>query len=188
MKIPSLYLAGPEVFLPDAPAVGREKCRRAQAQGLAGLFPLEAEPLPGDGSGRARAQGIFRGNWALMQQADGCIANLTPFRGPGADPGTAFEVGAMMAWGKPVVAYSLDARDYPLRVQGRNLRDSQGLAVEDFGLADNLMLEAAIEQAGGQLIRGDLHRPPTLSEWPGWHLFERALILWRCRFAQHRPG
>lgn len=183
MSRPRIYLAGPEVFLPDALAVGREKCRRAEVQGLQGLFPLDVESSPDLVSERARAQAIFRSNWALMQQADGCIANLTPFRGPGADPGTVFEVGAMLAWGKPVIAYSLDARDYRQRVEGQGVRDLQGLEVEDFGLADNLMLEASIEQAGGRLLRGHLKQAPALSQWPGWELYEQALALWRARFA-----
>ena len=36
---------------------------------------------------------IFRGNEAMMNEADAVIANLTPFRGPGADAGTVYELG-----------------------------------------------------------------------------------------------
>ena len=40
---PRIYLAGPEVFLPDAIAVGAAKCRLAAEAGLEGAFPLDAQ-------------------------------------------------------------------------------------------------------------------------------------------------
>jgi nucleoside 2-deoxyribosyltransferase len=83
------------------------------------------------------------------------IANLTPWRGPNCDPGTAFEVGFAAALGKPVFAYlnvpQEDEADHRERVEllagarmeedGRVL-DEYGCEVEDFGLPENLMLWA----------------------------------------------
>ncbi|WP_438618766.1 hypothetical protein [Oryzifoliimicrobium ureilyticus] len=72
----------------------------------------------------------------------------------------------MCATGKAVFAYTNVARDHRGRVsdlysgavaydgEGR-LRDPNGIAVEDFGLADNLMLHAGIERRGGVLVVGD---------------------------------
>ena len=48
---------------------------------------------------------IFHANVKLMQQSDLVIANMTRFRGPSMDVGTAFEMGFMYASGKPVFGY-----------------------------------------------------------------------------------
>jgi nucleoside 2-deoxyribosyltransferase len=48
----------------------------------------------------------------MMDEADAIIANLTPFRGPGADPGTAYELGAMAARRKFCLGYSNDPSVY----------------------------------------------------------------------------
>ena len=40
---PRIYLAGPEVFLPEARAIGVEKCRLAAEAGFEGAFPLDAQ-------------------------------------------------------------------------------------------------------------------------------------------------
>ncbi len=86
-----IYLAGPDVFLSDAVAFGRRKVELCRQYGLTGLYPLDnVDDAAGDVSLR-----IFRGNEAMMAEADAIIANLTPFRGPGADPGTVYELGYM---------------------------------------------------------------------------------------------
>ena len=37
-----IYLAGPEVFLPDARVIGEAKARLCAAAGFEGIFPLDA--------------------------------------------------------------------------------------------------------------------------------------------------
>jgi nucleoside 2-deoxyribosyltransferase len=150
-----LYLAGPEVFLPDAAEVGAAKIALCASFGFTGLYALEpAEAPPLEAGPLERAAAIFRNCIACMREADAAIANLTPFRGTGADPGTAFEVGYMAAAGKPVFAYTNVAAPLEARVRaafgGRleptadgGWRDADGLAVEPFGLAENLMLVCA---------------------------------------------
>ena len=73
-----VYLAGPEVFLPNAAEIGAAKKHICAAHGLEGLFPLDQEqpPLPLIELGTA----IYRANVRLMMSADAIIANLTPFR------------------------------------------------------------------------------------------------------------
>ena len=85
-----IYLAGPDVFLPDALDIGRRKTEVCARHGLTGLYPLDnaVDVSAGDASLR-----IFRGNEAMMIEADAIIANLTPFRGPSADAGTVYELG-----------------------------------------------------------------------------------------------
>jgi nucleoside 2-deoxyribosyltransferase len=160
MPPPRLYLAGPEVFLPDALAVGVEKARLCARYGFVGVFPLDPQL---DLSGLAKleqAQRISRANEGLMHTCAGLIANLTPFRGVSKDAGTAFEVGFMRALGRPVLGYTNVMADYRHRaVQYRQTplglaeADGPDVEVEDFGGAENLMIEAAIRACGGEIVR-----------------------------------
>jgi nucleoside 2-deoxyribosyltransferase len=134
-----IYLAGPDVFLPDARDVGRRKVDLCARHGLTGLNPLDntINLAANDASLQ-----IFRGNEAMMNQADAIIVNLTPFRGPGADAGTVYELGYMIGRGKLCLGYSNDPSPYAERVArftavtsgGGRLVDAQELTVEDFGL------------------------------------------------------
>lgn len=160
MARPRVYLAGPEVFLPDAIAVGREKCRLAGQAGLEGVFPLDAAL---DLSGLAKleqARRISLANEGLIRSCDGLVANLTPFRGVSVDAGTAFEVGFMRALDRPVAGYSNVRDDYATR--SRAFRsgprvpgdcDGPDVAIEDFDLGENLMLEIAILESGLKVER-----------------------------------
>ena len=152
-----IYLAGPDVFLPDAVEIGRRKAAICDRCGLTGLYPLDnAIDLTASDASRQ----IFCGNEAMMDEADAIIANLTPFRGAGADPGTVYELGYMAGRRKFCLAYSNDGATYADRVarftnitskDGR-LVDAQGLTVEDFGLVDNLMMIHALELHGCPLV------------------------------------
>ncbi|MFA5122858.1 nucleoside 2-deoxyribosyltransferase, partial [Zavarzinia sp.] len=125
------------------------------ARGVAGLYPLDGT-LPQDLAPGDLARAICAANIALIRRADAVIANLTPFRAPGADAGTVFEVGFALALGKPVIGYRNTTLPYADRVRQWNggtlaadgagtLRDRDGLMVEDFGLGDNLMIDGSIE-------------------------------------------
>jgi nucleoside 2-deoxyribosyltransferase len=131
----TVYLAGPEVFLPDAAEIGAAKKRICAAHGLEGLFPLDQQQpeLPPAALGMA----IYRANIALMTAADAIIANLTPFRGPGMDAGTAFEIGFCAARGMQIFGYAnssalLTERTPHTMLNGICL-DARGWAVENFG-------------------------------------------------------
>ncbi len=95
-----------------------------------------------------------------MDAADAIIANLTPFRGHGADPGTVYELGYMAGRGKLCFGYSNDPTNYADRVSrsaavtaiGERLVDAEGLTVEDFGLSDNLMMIHALDRYGCALV------------------------------------
>ena len=52
-----------------------------------------------------------------MIEAEAIIANLTPFRGPGADAGTVYELGYMAGRGKLCLGYSNDPSSYADRVR-----------------------------------------------------------------------
>jgi nucleoside 2-deoxyribosyltransferase len=151
-----VYLAGPDVFLANAVEVGRRKQELCREFGFEGLFPLEQHE-----AGEEDAMRIFQSNCALMRQADMGMINLTPFRGPSADPGTVFELGFLFAQGKRVYGYAsgpavyvdrVEASSGPLVVREGRRWDRDGYAVEEFALSDNLMIAGAIREAGGTLI------------------------------------
>lgn len=150
-----IYLAGFDVFRADAAEHGERLKALCLAQGFEGLYPLD-NSLPAGLSGRAAAQWIYEQNVGLIRRADLVMANLNVFRGLEPDSGTAFEVGYAAALGKPVWAYTDDAR--PLVQQAgtgcdphdaSRVIDAQGYTVEDFGLNVNLMLACAARVVAG---------------------------------------
>jgi nucleoside 2-deoxyribosyltransferase len=153
----TIYLAGPDVFLPDAVDIGRRKADICARHGLIGLYPLDNVI---DLEAHDASLGIFKGNEAMMIEADAIIANLTPFRGPGADAGTVYELGFMAGRGKLCLGYCNDPGSYADRVrnfttvkrQDGRLVDADGLTVEDFGLSDNLMMIHALDLHGCALV------------------------------------
>ncbi len=141
--------------MPSKSDGARSNCVRDH--GLTGLYPLDNAV---DRAARDASLQIFRGNEAMMIEADAIIANLTPFRGPGADAGTVYELGYMAGRGKLCLGYSNDPSSYAERVRdftevnsrdGR-LVDALGLTVEDFGLSDNLMMIHALDLHGCALV------------------------------------
>jgi nucleoside 2-deoxyribosyltransferase len=175
----NVYLAGPDVFLPDALEVGRQKTEVCRRHGLTGLYPLDnvVDRAATDASLR-----IFEANEVMMDQADAIIANLTPFRGPGADGGTVYELGYMAARGKFCLGYSNDPALYVDRVRrstkvaarsGR-LVDANGLTVEDFGQNDNLMMIHALDLHGAPLV---LPREKPVDVWHDLTAFEVCVAL-----------
>lgn len=156
---PRIYLAGPEVFHPEARRLGEAKALLCRDFGFDGVFPLDtALDLAGLPKSE-QARRIYLADIALMDAADLAICNLTPFRGVSMDSGTAFEAGYMRAQGKIVLGYSNIAEDYRTRAQafrhaspGLPDADRPDIAIEDFALAENLMIEIAIRESGGRVI------------------------------------
>lgn len=149
-----VYLAGPDVFFPNAVEIGTNKKQICAEHGLEGIFPLDNE-LPQGHSKAETAESIFQANCAAMDSADFMIANMMPFRGPSTDAGTAFEIGYMYSQDKPIFAYSSDNLTYLERVlkldpaaRADTLSDGQGMHIEDFDVVDNLMLACAVRRHG----------------------------------------
>jgi nucleoside 2-deoxyribosyltransferase len=119
-----------------------------------------------------------------MREADAIVANLTPFYGPGADSGTAYEVGFMEALGKPVFGYMNVTEPYFDRVKtfwGGNLaddgtgafRDPLKMEAENFGLMENLMLDWAVRAVPGR--RWALHATDESERYSSLKAFEAAV-------------
>ena len=180
-----VYLAGPEVFLANAREIGARKQAICARHGLVGVFPADEEeacdpamPLP------ERGLAISRAMERAMRGCDAMIVNLTPFRGPSADVGSAYEMGFMRALGRPVFAYSNDARPFLDRVAafcGGAVRvrptgeheDPDGLAIEPFALHDNLMLAGGILGSGGCLVTASV---PHAERYTALLAFERCVV------------
>jgi nucleoside 2-deoxyribosyltransferase len=148
--MPTIYLAGPEVFLIDADEIGKRKQELCARYGFEGLYPLDNNIMQTADERVDRR--IYLANKAMLERADIGICNLTPFRGPSADVGTVLELGLMVGLGKPVFAYTNDASDYVLRVEREATIAGDGMMIEDFGNADNLMLDWAIQESCGHPI------------------------------------
>jgi nucleoside 2-deoxyribosyltransferase len=150
-----IYLAGPDVFRPDALTWAEEARALFLQHGHQALIPLDNE--------ETTAEGIFKANIALIAEADGVIANLNPFRGLEPDSGTAFEVGCAIALGKRVIGYLSDTRPVVDKLaehfggsvasaEGRPT-DPDGMFIENFGLPLNLMLGVSCEIVEGGFER-----------------------------------
>ncbi|MGF1619487.1 MAG: nucleoside 2-deoxyribosyltransferase [Rhodomicrobiaceae bacterium] len=173
---PRVYIAGPMVFYPNAAEHFHEMKQILQDTGLEGCAPLDNQlGLEGATPGRELARAIYEADEALMRDVDAAIFNLDPFRrGTEMDAGTAFEVGYCRALGLPLAGWTTDARPYPEKVRdfmkeayrldlhegapsasgatSGALRDADGILVHSEGLYQNLMIQMAIEAAGGAVF------------------------------------
>lgn len=153
-RIDTVYLAGPDLWYTDAGEHLARKsalCREAGISTLIGRGDELFETEPSE----AMAREIYAKALENIRAADAVIANLSPWRGPNADPGTAFEMGFAAAIGKPVFAYmnvaSEDEADYRSRVEAAigampgedgRWRDMDMGEIEDFALPESVMLWA----------------------------------------------
>ncbi len=124
-----IYIAGFDVFYPDAIQRGAQMKIACAEHGWIGLFPFDNEA--------DTPKEIFEGNLSMIRQADTIVANLNPFRGQEMDSGTAFEIGFAHALGLDVWGYLDD--DTPMRDRLGEI-DEDGFSVENFGYPINLMI------------------------------------------------
>jgi len=178
-----IYLAGPEVFLPDAGALADAKRALCARHGATGVFPTDPVLCPEADGTDEDWLAIYLRNEAHIRGADALIANLTPFRGPSADAGTVYELGFMRALGRPVAGYANTAVPFEPRTraflgdaarprEGGGWEDAEGLHLESFGLHDNLMIDGGLRAAGGVLVTRDV---PEAGRWHDLAAFEAAL-------------
>ncbi|WP_037150740.1 nucleoside 2-deoxyribosyltransferase [Rhizobium freirei] len=156
------YLAGPEVFLPNAREVLDRKIALARSYGFTPVSPGDLT-VPETETRHQRGLAISAINESLMTSADLIIANLTPFRGVSADVGTVFELGFMCARGCPAFAFSNCSQNHFERVSdlyGGNVhlgpdgrhRGPDGMALENFDMTENLMLDGGIAVRSGAIM------------------------------------
>ena len=174
-----VYLAGPDVFLPQPDQRAARMKALCAVRGLVGVSPLDdlSGGDPADWAGLPEPLRIARRCEAHIATCDVMVANLTPYRGPSADAGTVYELGYMRALGRRVFGWSNDARPFAQRsrafcgVEGRV--DAAGMLIEDFdGMADNLMIDGGIAASGGAFVRQTV-APAEL--WTSLAAFEACL-------------
>ncbi len=157
-----IYLAGFDVFYKDAKERFEKMRKLCKLAGYEALIPLDNDITEGLGISNR----IYKANIAMIEQADGIIANLNAFRGKEPDSGTVFEVGYGVAKNKKIVGYT-SIEDWKTHIIGdqksqiltRGLFDSMfnqqpvdEFNVEDFGLPLNLMLAESINLINGDFI------------------------------------
>lgn len=140
-----VYIAGPDVFYPDAVAHGEALKSIAAQFNLEGLFPLDAT-IDSATPPHLKSRLIADANRKLLESADLVVANLRPFRGPEPDSGTVWECGYAAGRGIRVIGYHPPTASYAATVRAKLglplgvERDAEGLLIEDFGTPLNLML------------------------------------------------
>ena len=175
-----VYLAGPDVFMPDPVAWMERKKAICAGFGLVGVSPLDALTTePAEWGALPEWRRIALRNEAHIRSCAAVLANLTPFRGPSADVGTVYEAGFARGLGLRVFGYATVATGFLDRTlaaiggarQGTDGSwwDEDGLMVEQFGLFDNLMIEGCITDSGGALVVADQDR------WHDLTVFERCV-------------
>jgi nucleoside 2-deoxyribosyltransferase len=158
-----VYLAGPEVFLVNAREIGEHKKALCRKYGFEGVFPRDNEVGIKGKSPNEIGLCISAVNEGLIKTCDLVIANITPFRGPSADVGTAYEMGFAHALGKTVFAYTNIVSPFTERtIKALNaevkrssdgkLRDALGMFIEEVDLTDNLMIDGCIHASGKRLV------------------------------------
>jgi nucleoside 2-deoxyribosyltransferase len=141
------YLAGPDVFLPNAIAHAATKVEICRRFGLRGLPPLN-EDAETAATELQVWQAIYQKDVAMMEKSDIIIANLTPFAGPSADAGTLIEVGWFLGKGKPIFGYSNTLENFESRMRRQLGAKHADLGIEGFHLPDNLMIVGSVQSGG----------------------------------------
>lgn len=118
-KNPKIYLAGPEVFSPNAARLGHISKMICSINGAIGLFPLD-NSVDSTLSKHKQAEQIVYGNISLIEKADIVMANLSNFRGTNkhlcCDSGTSWECGYGIACNKIVIGYSYTPGSVPQEI------------------------------------------------------------------------
>ena len=135
-----IYLAGPDVFFPEAKEHGDDLKRLCKEHGHEGLFPLDNEIEVSDLS-----KSIYLANKNMIDICDVVLANLMDWRGPEPDAGTVWECGYAIGRGKSVYGYGVYG-EYKTRV----IPDKY--SIEDFGNPVNLMLSESITVIEGGFL------------------------------------
>lgn len=143
----TVYIAGPAVFRRDAFAYSETIKQRCRDLGLTALWPPDNVPRQ-TGDRALVARDLREMNCAMIRKADAVVADISPFRGPNMDPGTAFEIGYALALEKPLFLYTSSRHtllertmaNIDLRKDGEKFFDVDDMEVEDFDLAENLMI------------------------------------------------
>ena len=186
----TVYLAGPEVFLEEAEDLFTRKKELCKQYGFTGVSPLDGLDGPSITGTLNRAFQISHANEEKLRKCDFLVANITPFRSPSADIGTAYEMGFMRSQDRMVLAYT----NHPIMFRERTLmhlnleetdtetttelRDANKMSIESFGLVDNLMIDGAVFHSGSHIV---LHNIGCTEQFTDMKGFEDCLKIARSK-------
>ena len=176
----TVYLAGPEVFLEKAEDLFHRKKELCKRYGFIGVSPLDELEGPSITETLNRAFRISHANEDKLRKCDFLIANITPFRSPSADIGTAYEMGFMRSQDRMVLAYT----NHPIMFRERTLmhlnleetdskttseiRDANKMSIESFGLVDNLMIDGSVFHSGSHIVLHDISCAEQFTDLKGF--------------------
>lgn len=191
--MPSVYLSGPDVFFSDMLELFALKMGSCVLAGFTPIIPSDPRNPPPTSGDTNPSRNIYRDNAQAMRDADFGIFHLTPFRGVSADPGTVYELGFMTALGKPTFGYTNVSGDYMDRVAPRQSvpgpnnqvtwQDDDGSHIENYGNADNLMIDSSLAMSGPLIVRGT---PPLPKRFSDLSAFEDCLKLAKAYYASSK--
>lgn len=158
-----IYIAGPEVFLENAIEVLGAKKRLCAQYGHEGVSPFDTdiENVTNDLDCGLR---IAAANEGLIEECDAVIANISPYRGHNADPGTIYEIGYARGRRKLIFAYTYDKMTHSNRICTNfykgNVEDFKDFKrgrldkqfIDDFGMAENAMIDGGVTASGGDVV------------------------------------
>lgn len=144
---PEAVLVGPEWLLPDGERLIAAKLAICAEFGLSAVSA--SEPLAEGEAASGVDAALLRHEqaMALVARCPFLLANLTPFRGVGAEAGTVFLVGVAAALGRRIYGYSGEPRSLAARTP------ADGAGVEPFDLADAHGIDCACLQSGRPVLR-----------------------------------
>jgi len=166
MSEPTIYLAGPSLYAPDARAITAYMQNACKQRGAIGIAPSENMLPPSvlaSASSASKQQmggGIFRLTRLAIDHADGVVASLEPFRGSSPDVNTVWALAYAFAKDKPIAAWSPIVNLYRQRVpctsdeQGL-YHDEDGFLVEDFDFFDGTSLIGSLRERSGHDVFDD---------------------------------
>ncbi len=159
MQKKKIYLAGFDVFYPNAIEVLDNKKKLCEEYGFTGLAPLDKEVDFSQPKEKIR-QVIYQANIELIRKADILAVNLNAFRHGEPDSGTVFEIGYGVALGKEVYVYVDSAESMLDKTRANDAScvykeglwfDGNGLIIEDFDGMFNLMITESTQIINGNL-------------------------------------
>ena len=97
------------------------------------------------------------------------------------DAGTAYEVGFMRALGKPILGYSNAGSNHAARARLFRMSsplpydsDRDDLEIEDFDMAENLMIAVAVHESGGGIAVNEIGGQDRMADLTG---FRQCLVM-----------
>jgi nucleoside 2-deoxyribosyltransferase len=185
-EVMKIYIAGPEIFLENAIEVMGAKKRLCAKYGHAGICPFDTDIEEIANTFECGLR-IAAENERLIDSCDVVIANITPFRGHNADPGTIYEIGYARAKGKTILAYTYSSDTHSDRIcmdyYEHDVEDFKDFKrgsldkkfIDDFGMAENAMIDGGIHASGGTIIPNGTSRGLDFDNVEGFEAFEACL-------------